>query len=135
MEQDYTTYTCDCDDGYVDVEATTATEGSKHTECTVCGEIIKTEVIAKLPVPSVGLEFELNEDGQSYFLKGIGTCADIDIVITKTYNGLPVTSIGYDAFYDCTSLTIYCESESKPIGWDSSWNPDDRPVVWDYKNK
>ena len=44
-----------------------------------------------------------------------------------------VTSIGDWAFYYCTSLTIYCEAESKPSGWDSKWNPSDRPVVWGYK--
>ncbi len=43
-----------------------------------------------------------------------------------------VTSIGYDAFYACYSLTIYCEAESKPQGWDDNWNPSNRPVVWGY---
>ncbi len=43
-----------------------------------------------------------------------------------------VTSIGEYAFYGCRSLTIYCEAESKPIGWDSSWNYSNRPVVWGH---
>ena len=41
-----------------------------------------------------------------------------------------VTSIENRAFYNCSSLTIYCEAPSKPSNWDSSWNPDNRPVVW-----
>ena len=41
-----------------------------------------------------------------------------------------VTTIGRDAFRDCDSLTIYCEAESKPEGWSSSWNNSNRPVVW-----
>ena len=53
---------------------------------------------------TAGLEFELNADGKSYTLVGIGTCTATEIVIDG-YNGLPVTSIGDDAFYDCDSLT------------------------------
>ena len=44
-----------------------------------------------------------------------------------------VTSIGDDAFSCCRNLTIYCEAESKPIGWSSYWNPEHRPVVWGVK--
>ncbi len=43
-----------------------------------------------------------------------------------------VTSIGEYAFRDCTSLTIYCEAENQPSGWNSYWNPSNRPVVWGY---
>ena len=43
-----------------------------------------------------------------------------------------VTSIGYAAFTYCPNLTIYCEIESKPSGWDSRWNYNDVPVVWGY---
>ena len=46
-----------------------------------------------------------------------------------------VTSIGYGAFGGCDSLTIYCEVESKPSGWDSDWNCDNRPVVWGCKGE
>ena len=41
-----------------------------------------------------------------------------------------VTSIGSKAFGSCNSLTIYCETESQPSGWDSSWNYLSRPVYW-----
>ena len=41
-----------------------------------------------------------------------------------------VTSIGSKAFGSCNSLTIYCEAESQPSGWDSSWNYLSRPVYW-----
>ena len=46
-----------------------------------------------------------------------------------------VISIGWWAFIGCRNLTIYCEAESKPIGWSSDWNPGHRPVVWGVKNK
>ncbi|MBO5909974.1 MAG: leucine-rich repeat protein, partial [Clostridia bacterium] len=41
-----------------------------------------------------------------------------------------VTSRGDYAFAYCDSLTIYCEAESQPNGWSELWNPDNRPVVW-----
>ena len=46
-----------------------------------------------------------------------------------------VTSIGGYAFRDCSQLTIYCEAASKPLGWDESWNPGNRPVEWGYKKQ
>ena len=44
-----------------------------------------------------------------------------------------VKTIGWWAFSGCRNLTIYCEAESKPIGWSSYWNPGHRPVVWGVK--
>ena len=70
--------------------------------CTRCG-------LTDSRPASQGLEFALNSDNQSYYVKGIGTCTDTDIVIPDTYNDLPVTSIGNRAFYDralLTSITI-----------------------------
>ena len=46
-----------------------------------------------------------------------------------------VTSIGNYAFSKCSNLIIYCEAESKPKGWYSNWNNNNRPVVWGYKSK
>ncbi|MBE6624991.1 MAG: TIR domain-containing protein [Ruminococcaceae bacterium] len=46
-----------------------------------------------------------------------------------------VTTIGEHAFDYCTSLTIYCEAQSGPSDWNSSWNDSSRPVVWDYIGK
>ena len=44
-----------------------------------------------------------------------------------------VTSIGEWAFVDCSSLTIYCESQSRPPSWfNIYWNG--CPVVWDSNN-
>jgi hypothetical protein len=36
-------------------------------------------------------------------------------------------------FSGCANATIYCESPSQPSTWDKKWNPDNRPVVWNYK--
>ena len=45
-----------------------------------------------------------------------------------------VTSIGEYAFSGCSFLTIYCEAEVKPSGWNGNWNYSNRPIVWDCKN-
>jgi hypothetical protein len=45
-----------------------------------------------------------------------------------------VTTIGSEAFFGCNSLTIYCEAESKPEGWDSYWKNSNRPVVWGHSH-
>ena len=41
-----------------------------------------------------------------------------------------VTTIGSDAFKGCTNLSIIANVNSKPTGWASDWNPDNRPVTW-----
>ena len=46
-----------------------------------------------------------------------------------------VAMIGCDVFYGCRNLTIYCEAESKPSGWNSNWNYSNCPVVWGYKQE
>ncbi len=53
---------------------------------------------------TAGLEFQLNPDTKSYTLVGIGTCIATNIVIDG-YQGLPVTTIGAAAFYNCDGLT------------------------------
>ena len=45
-----------------------------------------------------------------------------------------LTNIGSYAFQNCSALTIYCEASSKASGWQSNWNSDNCPVVWDCKN-
>ena len=54
---------------------------------------------------SVGLLYELSSNGTYYSVEGIGRCTDTDLVIPSTYNNLPVTSIGSDAFLGRRSLT------------------------------
>ena len=63
----------------------------------------------------------------------IGDCA-FDGCYSLTSIEIPnsVTSIGDCAFRGCYGLTIYCESTSKPYGWDYDWNYSNRPVIWGY---
>lgn len=42
-----------------------------------------------------------------------------------------VLIVGSDVFRGCSKLTIYVDSyTSKPSGWNSNWNIENRPVVW-----
>ena len=51
-----------------------------------------------------GLDLSLNSDGESYMLKGIGTCTDTELVIGN-YDGLPITKIDYGALEMCANIT------------------------------
>ena len=49
------------------------------------------------------------------------------IVIPKS-----VKYISTYVFSGCSKLTIYCQVENIPDGWDERWNSDHRSVVWGY---
>ena len=53
---------------------------------------------------SEGLEFRLDSSGHLYFVVGIGTCTDKNIIIPDTYQGKPVEGIWIDAFKNCTEI-------------------------------
>jgi len=52
--------------------------------------------------------------------------------LEKIYIPTNVQSVGAYAFDGCSSLSIYCEAEKQPKGWNSKWNPDNCPVEWGY---
>ena len=100
-------------DWIVDLEATNAVDGKKHTECTMCKALIQQESI---PSGNKSLKYSLLDDN-TYEVVGIGQCKDKDIVIPSEYNGLSVTSIDERAFYWCKSLTsIKIPNSVKSIG-------------------
>jgi hypothetical protein len=68
-------------------------------------EILQHFAIPTNRTPSEGLEYTLNDDGTSYSVTGIGTCADTDVVVPAAYNNKPVTSIDNGAFRYCNSIT------------------------------
>ena len=118
-EDGYTRHTCICGD-YFDSDYVYATgHNSVDGYCSVCGILI----------PSEGLEFTLfNYEG--YALTGLGTCTDNDIIIPEYYNGLPVTRINDNAFYECDSLTSIIISDSvTSIGYESFFGCDSLTTV------
>lgn len=68
--------------------------------------------------PTVGLEYTLNEDEESYSVTGLGTAQDAEIVIASEYEEKPVTCIGEQAFYNCTLITsVWIPEGVKIIYW------------------
>jgi len=56
-------------------------------------------------------------------------CSDLPTVVIP----LSVVTMGSYVFVGCNSLNpIYVEAPSKPAGWADDWNPDPRPVTWNY---
>ena len=64
-----------------------------------------------------------------------GGCKKLESIIIPS----SVTHISKNAFYGNENLTVYCEAESKPDGWDDEWTGDERKdikvkeVIWGYK--
>ena len=54
--------------------------------------------------PSKGLEYALSDEGEWYTVTGIGTCTDKNLVIPSEHEGLPVRSIGEEAFWLCDTI-------------------------------
>ena len=81
------------------------TELDSHKTTDVSPSETTTAVQEETGPTSKGLEFESNGDGTCY-VSGIGTCTDTDIIIPKiSPEGEVVTSIGKEAFYECSDLT------------------------------
>ena len=112
----YTTYTCDCGDGYtadhVDklghnyqeiarVDATSHQDGSVTYLCSSCDDRLNEVLYA---TGSEGLQYYDNGDG-TCTLVGIGICSDLNVMIPRFYKGALVTGIGEGAFRDCSSVT------------------------------
>ncbi len=55
-------------------------------------------------------------------------CGNITTIIIPS----TVTSVGEKVFQNCSSLSICCTAEEQPTGWNSNWNPSNRPVTWGY---
>lgn len=111
-------------------------------------EALKDAVVVngELRPASQGLDYELMADGSSYRVVGMGTCGDINVVVPRKYNGLPVTaiadnafagesidsvnlwetvtSIGDGAFKDCTPLRFVYLYSTTPVALGTDVFPD-----------
>ena len=69
---------------------------------TVCLCLLPTKAQA---ASESDLTFKLNTDGESYSVSDCNFLASGKLVIPATYNGKPVTAIGYEAFRGCSQMT------------------------------
>ena len=100
-------YCEDCGKYFSDEAATTEVTQAE-TVIAATGHIYENHVCIKCgqadPNGTEGLEYELL-DNDTYRVIGIGDATDTDIYISSVYNGKAVTSIGDQAFYNCSGLT------------------------------
>jgi len=65
-------------------------------------------------------------------LTSIGSLAFQNNIMESIIIPISVVTIGANAFSGCHNVTIYTEFFDRPAGWVSTWNPQNRPVVWGY---
>lgn len=68
-----------------------------------------------------------------YISSGVTTIeqeAFIYNAILKVYIPDTVHTIGFEAFYGQTGVTIYCEAEAKPSGWNERWYMNGQTILW-----
>lgn len=88
-----------------------------------------TAVYQAIVMDEQGLTYTLNADGDGYTVTGCNTVAT-EVVIPSTYNNLPVTAIGDNAFLNCDNLAIYCEVETSCEGWQVLYDLPTCTVYW-----
>lgn len=77
----------------------------------------------EVAVYSVGLEFKLNEDETGYVIVGTGDFAGEILSIPDTYNGLPVVEIAREVFeYNTKIKELYVSENIKTIGYAAFYN-------------
>lgn len=85
-------------------KVTAVSDGAATVTATADGKSATCAVTVNKLEPSEGLLYTLNEDNESYTVTK-GDSTDTTVVIPSEYNGLPVTTIGKEAFQDCESIT------------------------------
>ncbi len=83
---------------------------------------LKNDVVIPSQITINGKQYDVTSIGIRAFVN----CYCLESIVIPS----SVTSIRYEVFDDCYSLTIYCAALSKPEGWDNDWNPDNQAVYW-----
>lgn len=80
------------------------TEPTEPSDTAPSSEPEESKGIAFPSAPSVGLEYEVNDDGITCTITGLGDCTDTILVIGEEIDGYQVVAIGEYAFYRCKEL-------------------------------
>ena len=102
----------------IDREATEEQDGEKSMRCLGCGERTAVTPIPRLAPSTQGLAYELNDTGDGYVCVGIGTAkSTTELRIPSTYNGLPVTEVGEQAFANNRTIVSLSIPSSVKFIW------------------
>lgn len=102
---------CGC---FLELTASTSARVKTETSYSGCGSINCRKPLQ----PTQGLEYDFVEDEDvndfkdEYYVAGLGSANETDIVIPEVFKGLPVTIIGGSAFFECDSITSVTIPES-----------------------
>ncbi len=102
-------------------EATCSESGySAHNACSRCGYTSDSNVTY---TEALHVKYQLNEEGTAYIVESLdNSCTDQEIAIPRFYEGLPVTSIGEDAFYQCNGFeSVTIPDSVTSIGGGAFW--------------
>ena len=53
--------------------------------------------------------------------------------LAEVYIPKGVENISHRIFIDTLNVTVYCEAEEKPDGWEENWSEGAKEVIWGYK--
>ena len=81
----------------------------------------ESSVLEESAVEEDGLAYVCSADNSYYTVAGIGTCADVDIVIPSAYKGLPVKKIEKKAFANCVTLKSVVIGDEVTVVLDSAF--------------
>ena len=97
-------------------EPTAARHGYTLYTCTVCSTEEKTDLAS--PLGSQGLTYEVNDDGKTCTVTGMGSCTDSELGIPDSIDGYEVTAIADYAFDGPNLLTyVWLGNNVKTVGF------------------
>ena len=102
-------------DWIVEKEPTETEPGYRYKKCYTCG--IKTAEVNIPSLTDIGLDYVVNSDNKTCTVTGVGDFKSTELTIPEYINGYKVTTIGENAFSECTGLTkLVIPETTKTIG-------------------